>query len=176
MRLFVFFLALSSLIACAPNLVPFSENIQKEYNLQEAELKKIQFYTSSDIVLYRDFGQNQASITSGRLKVVNGREVEEIIIRRGTPGVVVFMPKTNRLGISFQSGADDKYLMFGPNEKLSNQYVLLASEWDRSTGKVTYGSETYYTTSESAYARIMIDLKKAQKNIRKSQVASGRKL
>lgn len=50
--------------------------------------------------------------------------------------------------------------MFGPNPKYSNRYVLLGKEWNRNSGSITYQDANWYTTTESAYACLLVDLKR----------------
>ena len=75
--------------------------------------------------------------------MVDGRKVEEILIKEGTPGILIFQPKENRFAVSFDASGDDSFLMFGPNPKVGNRYVMLASDWNRKTGKVTYEGKQY---------------------------------
>lgn len=161
------------LSSCSKTLTPFSQRVYEKYNWSTDELRKIQFYLSDDIVLQRSLGKNETSIRQGKIRVVDGREVEEVIFKKGTPGVFVFSPRTNRFGISFEDD-DDGYLMFGPNPKVGERYVLLAKEWKRSRGKVTYKGKTYSTNSESAYASLLVDLSKANKTRYKSKTVGGR--
>ena len=66
--------------------------------------------------------------------------------------------------------------MFGPSEKNNGRYTLLAKDWQRSTGVITYGGIEYRTGSESAYAALMVDIKKANNNKVSSKTAKGRKV
>ena len=66
--------------------------------------------------------------------------------------------------------------MFGPNPKRGDKYVLLAKDWDRRIGKVTYGGEVYNTLSESAFAGLLVDIKEAKNVKYNSKKASGRRV
>ncbi len=174
---FFFILAfVGTLFNCSPRLSPFTEDLQAENSWSERELSKIQFYVSRDIVLYRDFKSGESKIEDGKVKIVNGRKVEEVIISKGTPGVMVLNPKSDRIAVSFEGGSDDKFLMFGPNPKFDGKYVLLAKEWKKKGGTITYDGRQYFTDSSSAYSALMIDLKKLRKTKVNSRVAKGRKL
>jgi hypothetical protein len=169
-------LSLFSFVACSPSLTPFTERIHNELDFSEDDLQKIQFYLSEDIVLTRNLGGEESRITDGKIKVVNGREVEEIVFEKGTPGILLFTPKRERLAISFEVGGNDKYLMFGPNERAGGRYVLLAKEWRKSRGKVSYNGKTYETGSSSAYSSLMVDIDKYRKVSYQSSKAKGRKV
>ena len=162
--------------SCSPRLSPFTEKLYEENDWTDDELKKIQFYVSDDIVLHREIRKGKSEIISGEIKVINGKKVEEVVIPKGTPGVLIFKPKEDRFAISFEDGKDDAYLMFGPSPKAGSRYVLLASDWKRRRGKITYEGKTFYTPSRSAYASLMVDLKRIRKVSVKSRKAKGRKI
>jgi len=142
------------LSACSPRLSPFTQRLYDSNNWSESELKRIQFYLSDDVVLRREASQGNSRIEGGEIKMVDGKKVEEIVVRKGTPGVLLFMPKEKRFAVGFENGTDERYLMFGPNPKAGNRYVLLASDWKRRNGKISYDGRTWYTPSESAYAAL----------------------
>lgn len=172
----VLILGLLFLSACSPKLSPFSQSLIDQNGWSEEELKEIQFYLSDDVVLRRDFTRGSSKIVSGEIKMVNGRQVEEIRIPEGTPGILLFQPKSNRMAVSFEDGKDARFLMFGPNPKRRKQYVLLASDWQNRRGKVQYDGRTYYTDSESALATLMVDLKRSGKTSVRTRSAKGRKV
>ena len=169
----VAFVALLS--CCSPALNYYTKSMHEDYRLSETELKNVQFYLSHDIVLYRELGTHDSKIAEGKIKIVNGRKIEEIIFPKETPGVLVFSPKQNRFAISFEEGTDN-YLMFGPNKKAGGRFVLLAKEWDRRIGKVTYKGKTYKTDSDSAMSALLVDVDKARRISKKTSKVKGRKI
>lgn len=177
MRYFIFALGLASVLtSCSPQLTPMTSRMVDDMNWSDDEFRRIQFYLSDDIVLYREAKSGDASIREGKITVVNGRKVEQIIFEKGTPGVFEFSPKGDNVAISFEDGGENRYLMFGPSPKFNDRYVLLAKEWDRRQGKITYDGQVYNTSSESAFAALMVDLKRAKKSTVKSRRAEGRKV
>ncbi len=164
------------LSSCAKRLTYFTQNLYEDNNWSQSELKRIQFYLSKDIELYRTMSGGSSTIQDGKIKLEDKRKVDQILIKKGTPGTFVFSPKENRYAVSFDnSGA---YLMFGPGKKTNGRYVLRAKEW-RSRGQggiITYGEEEYYTGTENAYAALMVDLKKARKTSVNTKTASGSKV
>ena len=174
MRLLLFaFLGLMTLSSCSKQLTPLSQKMVTEMDWNDDDLKRIQFYLSDNIVLRREARSGDATIREGKIRIINGRKVEEIIFEKGTPGVFVFSPNDKNVAISFERG-DDRYLMFGPNPKYKNRYVLLARDWKKNNGKVTYDGQVYDTSSESAFTALMVDLEKARKSTVKSRRAKGR--
>lgn len=166
---FLFFLS-----SCSPSLSPFTKRLYDDQQWQESELKQIQYYLSEDIVLRRQLSSGASKIVSGEIKIVNGREVEEVILRKGTPGVLLFTPDQKKFAVSFESENDEAYLMFGPNPKRGGRYVLLGKDWNKRKGEVTYNGEKYNTTSTSAMATLLIDLEKINQVKVKSREARGR--
>ncbi len=162
--------------SCSPQLTPFTQNLYEQNQWSDDDLKQIQFYLSEDIVLRRNISSGSTEIVSGEIKMVDGKKVEEVVIRRGTPGIMLFKPKEKRIAVSFEDGNDSRFLMFGPNPKARNRYVLLASDWDRKKGKITYDDKAYYTSGSNAYATLMVDLKRTRKVSVRSRTAKGRKL
>ncbi len=122
----LFFLSLLAISAmsCSPRLTPLTQDIMDEYKLGAEELKQIQFYTSRDIVLTRRAESGDLRIRSGKIKIVEGEKIEEVIIPKGTPGVFVLAPKTNRIAVSFEKD-NRHFLVFGPNPKRGDRYTLL---------------------------------------------------
>lgn len=173
--IFTAFLGIFLLSSCGPTLKPFTQSMYEEYEWSERDLQNVQFYLSHDIVLTRKATGHETSIKEGKIRVKEGKKIEKVLIKRGTPGVLVFMPKKNRFAISFDHD-DDKYLMFGPDRKANGRFVLLAKDWKRNVGEMTYNNETYYTTSESALAHLLVDIKAAAKVKYSREQATGRKV
>ncbi|MCB0662217.1 MAG: hypothetical protein KDC24_05735 [Saprospiraceae bacterium] len=164
------------LSACSPTLTSFTKEIYNDNNWTEDELRQIQFYLSEDIVLTRQRKGARSVIEDGAITMEKGKEVDEIVIPKGTPGVFLFSPKKERMAISFEEGNEKRFLMFGPNPKMGDRFVLLASEWDKKRGKVKYDDSYYWVASDDAFAGLMVDLKSINKVKVKTQVASGNKV
>lgn len=171
-----FSLVILGLSSCSKSLSPFTQKLYDTNKWSESELKKIQFYLSDDIVLRRQISSGSSEIVSGEIKMVDGKQVEEVLIKKGTPGVVIFLPKENRFAVSFENDGDRRFLIFGPNPKQGGRYTLRAKEWKRRQGKVTYEDKTYMTQGESAFASLMVDLKKIRNVSVSSRRAGGRKI
>jgi len=162
------------LTSCNNQLRYFNQKMVNEYRWSSDEIKQIQFYVSQDIVLWRKLRDEDTVIRNGKIRIEDDSRVEEVIIKKNTPGVVLFIPNTKKFAVSFDS--DDHFLMFGPNPNNRNKYVLLAKDWDRRIGKVTYGDQVYNTDSDSAFAALMVDIKKAKKVKYNSKTAGGRRV
>lgn len=175
-RFFITITLFGAFASCSPELRPFTNNILREGNWDDNELKKIQFYLSDDIVISRALTKGNSEITSGAIKIVNGEKVEEVRIPRGTPGVFLFRAKDDNFAIGFDAASDQRFLMFGSNPKKRGTYVLLASEWKDRQGKVRFDDKFYFTNPDAALASLMVNYRKIRKVEVSSNTVSGRKV
>jgi hypothetical protein len=160
--------------SCTPQLTVFDQELYESQNWSENDLKRIQFYLSEDLTIYRYLDEESStSISDGQIKIVDGRKTEQIYFPQGTPGVFLFKPKEENFAISFETKGNTHYLTFGPNARYGGQYMLLASEWERKTGKITYAGKRFYTSSEEI-PKLMVDLRKENRNSTQSRTAGGR--
>ena len=174
-RLIPLFALVAFLSSCGPRLSPYTQRLYDDQQWTENDLRRIQFYLSEDLVLSRERRGGSSTITRGQIKIVDGREIEQIVIKRNTPGVFVFSPRENRMAVSFED-SDDLYLIFGPNPRTGNRYTLRGSEWNRRGGKVTYAGEDWYVDGRDALSHLMVPLKRERNRDVNSRVASGRRI
>ncbi|MEO0735028.1 MAG: hypothetical protein AAFZ52_19475 [Bacteroidota bacterium] len=161
--------------SCGPKLSPLTQRLIEDQKWQEDELKRIQFYLSEDLVLTRELRDGNTQIRNGQVKIIDGREVEQMVFKRNTPGIFVFSPKSQRMAVSFE-GSDEDYLIFGPNPKAGDRYTLLASDWNRRSGTVSYAGRKWRVNSADAYASLLIPLKRLRDRDVRGRVAGGRRL
>lgn len=163
--------------SCGPKLSPFTQRIYEDQDWSKDELSRIQFYLSEDLVLTRELRDGRSEITNGQVRIIDGREVEQVVFKKNTPGIYVFSPKENRLAISFESN-DENYLIFGPNPRAGNRYTLLAGEWNRRSryGKVQYGGRQWRVSTGDAFASILIPVKRLRNKDVNGRVVGGRRV
>lgn len=169
-------LAAILLTSCGPTLTPFTTQVYEDGRFTESELKRIQFYLSEPIVLSRELRGAKSEVVSGEIKLVNGQKVEQVVIPKGTPGVVLFTPDRERLAISFESSGKNRYLVFGPNPTMNERYTLRASDWQRRSAVVTYDGRKWRAGERAALATLLVDLKKVDQVSVQSRTASGRRV
>lgn len=98
---------------CASYL-PFTQELRSEHALQPADLQNLQFYTSHDITLRREVRRGGRTITgSHKLLLIAGKQVEEVVIAKHTPGVIVGVSPTT-LKVSFEEGSSLEFALRGP--------------------------------------------------------------
>ena len=155
-----FLFALGLLASCTPSYTYFTQGLYEQEKWSQDDIMRIQFYLSKDIVLTRTITAAETSIAGGTIKVRNGERIEQVVIKYGTPGVLVLMPREDRFAISFDEADNEAYLMFGPNPKYGDRYALLAQEWDHDFGQVHYKDKIYTVDAQSAFASLMVDLRR----------------
>lgn len=167
------FVVLSLLLAsCSPYLSPYTSATQSQTNFDEAQLKKVQFYLNGDIVLYRELAASETEISGGEIKIVDGKKVEQFIIRSGTPGVVVKAEDRNTFLVSFDT--DGSTLRFGANTDYGGRYTLMAKEWQGRVGIVDYAGREFKSTPESIYAFLEVNMEKINNTSVNTKEAGGR--
>ncbi len=136
-------------------------------------MKQIQFYVSQPILLSRSILDDETKITEGKIRVINGKKVQQILIRERTPGVLVLMPKEDRFAISFEED-DEAYLMFGPNPTYYERFALLANDWERENGNVHYKGQLFNVEKSSAFSALMVDLRREGESKYETKRVQGR--
>ena len=176
-KFLMLFSACAMLFSSCANLIPYSEALKNQYHLTDADIPKIQFYNSAEIVLYKEVTNGGIpTVQGGKIKIIDGRQVEEITIKGITKGIALKNPLMGtNMGVSFEIN-DSYFLTFGENPKFNNKYCLLASNWKNDMGEVTYNGEKYRTPSASGKVCLLVNVKKLQKMDTKTRVASGRKV
>jgi len=154
--------------------IPFTNTVRTKYNLDEAKLKKMQFYVSSDVSLQRgeQAQSSQELDEDGKLVISSSASLDNILIDGKTPGVCVKVLPGNKLAISFFE-SDDQYLVFGdPNNR--GRYSLMGAEWKNGKGKINFGGKTYYILPGGAGAYLKFEMKKVKDYKSTSKKAKGR--
>jgi len=160
------------LASCATYLSPYTSSTQSQTNFDESQLKKVQFYLNGDIVLYRELAASETEISGGEIKIVDGKKVEQFIIRSGTPGVVVKAENRDTFLVSFD--ADGSTLRFGANADYGGRYTLMAKEWQGRVGIVDYAGREFKSTPESIYAFLEVNMEKINNTSVNTKEAGGR--
>lgn len=156
------------------SLTPFSNNVRTKYSLDEAKLKKMQFYISDAIQLQRGERSQEAQELDedGKLIVSQSASLDNITVDAKTPGVCVKVIDDSKLAISFFE-SDDQYLVFGdPNNR--GKYYLMGAEWKNGKGKINFGGKVYYIMPGGAGAYLKFEMKNVKDYKTSSTKAKGR--
>lgn len=111
------------LLPACSSYIPFTTHLRNEFRLDDAALRKVQFYVSGNVVLRRDVSATETGRLSvgGVLRSAEGRLVEEILVKKHTPGIVLASifeaePPKAQLHVSFMPGDNTNYLIFAMPE------------------------------------------------------------
>lgn len=161
----------SLLLTSCSKKVAFTSQMQEEYNFPESKLKKVQFYTSDEIVLVQTKSEGDVVVVDGKLIMRSEKAVEKIIIKKNTPCVLEEIVDNNKFLYSFEYG-DNRVILFG-NDK-GGYYSLMAKEWKNKVGEITYSNKKYLTVNGDVYLKIKVKNLKKLKG--KQRTVKGRKI
>ena len=123
------------------NLVPFTKDLRTKLERENIDLKEVQFYIDQRLILDRNLGDQKVQVTSGVVKLENGKYINQVIVPAFTPGVCENV-EGDRLMISFEKGNNN--LPFGPGSGYTfNEYSLYGTEWKNGTTAVTYDANKF---------------------------------
>lgn len=104
--------------------VPFTHELRTQHDLSTEDLQHLQFYVSDDIVLRREVRTKDRTIDDGRLRLHAGKQVEEVVIHEGTPGVAVAVG-SSAIVISFDDASNLVFAVRDGVRATSEPLVLL---------------------------------------------------
>ena len=116
------FARLASLVAAAAialstsgchGFIDFTHELRDQHSLTRDELKNLQYYTSSTIVLRRELESGGKQITGNhKLVVVAGKSIEEVVIESKTPGIALAV-SDHSITVSFEAGTSIEFVASG---------------------------------------------------------------
>lgn len=138
----------------------FTEAVRVRYGFTDAELKRLQFYTSDKIVLRREVIEQKRAASENALAIRDEVRIQEVVIPAGTPGVAIRV-EGDAILVSFSREHPNRALWFGLKKRADGEsteplrYELLPIEVGAETSGddnpryakgflVTYGSEKYH--------------------------------
>ncbi len=164
-------LATLTLVACKPQSV-FLESVRVELDTSKIELRKVQFFNDKAIVLRRKATDSEIRESGGKMVEVDGEQVQEILIKKGTKGVFIG-EKNGELLIAFERG-EGKYLRFYKNAK--GAYQIDADKWISRRGMVTYANLGFAIEVESNDVLLMFKEEKKFKSESEQRTLKGLKV
>lgn len=171
----LFIIGLAFLTSCSPKL-QFTQSVKEQHKLTDEELKKIQFYTSGDILLQRaEKGGTEKETTEGELVITTGKSMEQVLIKAGTPGIIIKVLDDNKVAVRFEPG-EGKYLVFGDPRNRKGSYMIVPSTERNNKKLVTYGEKRYVLAGTSEYVSLLFRMKKLNQIKRDEHVVKGMKL
>jgi hypothetical protein len=157
------------LVGCSsgPTTFPFLNNTHRQaYSLNEADLKKMQFYVSTDVMA----------------QVQDPMATQAFLVPRLTPGVVT-AAGPNWIKVSFRQGGADVPFVADPNQNDSRYYIASEVEGGRNfkrvtevPGKVFIYKGTPLTLVTGADAMLLLDWDSWEKVAATRKVTEGRRV
>jgi hypothetical protein len=164
-----------ALASCSPK-IQFTQAVKEQNQLTDDEMKKLQFYTSGDIVLQRNQKDDSGKETDdGELVLTSGSSVDQVIIPAGTPGIVVGAKGNNAMLVRFEPG-EGKYLVFGDLNNRKGPYQLIPEGEKGGKKYVTYAGNKYSLSGTSEYVSLTFKMKRLNKVRKDERVVKGMKL
>ena len=160
-----------TMMACKPKSV-FLEANRVELDTSNVELRKVQFFNDKPIILRRKATESDIRQSGGKMVEVDGERVQEILIKKGTKGVIVGN-KNGKLLIAFENG-EGKYLRFYKNAK--NAYQIDADKWVNRRGMISYADMDFAIEAESNDVLLMFREKKKFKSASEQRTVKGMKV
>jgi len=168
---YVKFILLCIILQSCASRVPFTSDLQQEYHFPESRLKRVQFYTSGEIVLAETKTDGDVTISNGKLIVKSEHQVEKIILKKNTPCVLEQIIDDNKFLFSFEYG-DGRVLLFGNTS--TGYYSLMGKDWKNKVGTISYAGKRYVTTNGDVY--LNIKLRKLNQLKGRQRTVKGRKV
>jgi hypothetical protein len=182
-NLFFLLLTASVFTSCSTSRMYFTVETKQQVEKANVAITQLQFYNSEEIVLVRQMSKEEFGVEKGRIKIENGKQVEEIIIPRNTPGICELHDEKT-LKVSFDKGNDNAlaFLVERRNDVVvpGSQFKIGAKEWvtterGNKVGKLDYEGKVF-TMVRGMNSRLLIDKSVLNKVDRDTKVAKGRKL
>jgi hypothetical protein len=157
------------LVGCSsgPTTFPFLNNTHRQaYSLNEDDLKKVQFYVSTEIIA----------------QVQDPMATQSFLVPKLTPGVVT-AAGPNWVKVSFREGGADVPFVADPNQNDSRYYIASEVDGDRDfkrvtdvPGRVFIYKGTPLTLISGSDAILLLDWNSWEKVAETRKVTEGRKV
>lgn len=173
----VFALALLTLlITSCSQKIAYTDVVKEQFDLSPENMTKVQFYTSTNIILEKNRSSgNQTTGNSGELVVNSSKTQDRIIIPTNTRGVFEKIGPNGEVIVRFEMGSGRVITFATRATQTSGKYYLVA-DWKTNGGTLEYGNESYTVASGGSSAFLQVRLKKMQKIVRKDRVVKGMKV
>ncbi len=166
----------ASFSSCSRKIL-FNSDVRARVEATNTPLTKLQYYVDRKVEFKRVVTSGETKVSSGTIKVENGKQVQIIKLKRNTPGVCTQVG-ADRMMVSFEEGPNKNLVFVFPRGGTSRSaYVLQVSEVDRNgNGKINYDGKVYGVAASGVRAKLKVKKSVATKlNVKKSKM-KGRKV
>ncbi len=176
MKRILAFIFIPLLISSCSQILPYTDQLRDQFDLTPENMMKVQFYTSSNIILEKSHSSgNQTTGTAGELVINSSKTQDRIIIPTNTRGVFEKMGDNNEIVVRFEMGSG-KVIRFATRVTQTSGKYYLVADWKNNGGTLEYGNETYKVGTGGSSAFLQVRMKKMQKITRKDRIVKGMKV
>lgn len=174
---FILLATLALTVLSCSQRVAYTNTLKDDYDLTPLTMKRLQFYTSSQIILQRSTSKGNQQISADGKLVVNERKQEDrIIINPSTKCVFEKDGEKGEVFIRFEVGTG-KTLKFAARQNQADGKYYLVADWKAGKGgEVEYGNEVFYANTSSGNSFLMVSIQKLKRTQRKDRVVKGVKV
>jgi hypothetical protein len=155
--------------------VTFSRELQMKLAAYNIDPKRVQFYIDQKLILTRNLDSGKAEVSSGTIRFINGKKINEIVIPAYTPGIIE-SADLNGIRVSFEPGSS---FLFVPAEG-EDKFVVSGNNWDNGTVEVPYERTIYKASSgptgNIADMKLVVKLADVNVSDKKTRTLPGRKI
>jgi len=190
-KIFLFFILACLLASCTRVYVPYTLQLQEEYNLTDEEVKQLQFYVSDKVMLEREIVDVDKRVSKKhRLKKIEDKLVDQIVFRPFTPGVALeLMPYMLRVAfeedgyLTFKSEGEPEDYFYFKSDRYGDsikEKVLSYCSWFSliedeifSNGLVTYNINEYWVFFPETRPHLLVDEESLEKIKEQQRIVKG---
>jgi hypothetical protein len=164
------------LVSSCGTPVAYTDTLKDQYDLTPEGLIKVQFFTSSIIILEKSSTSgNQTTGDDGTLVSNSSKTQDRVIIPPKTKCVYEKTTETGEIVVRFEVGTN-KTLSFAPRATQNNGKYYLVADWKQTGGTINYGNETYNVQTGGSSAYLEVKKKSFQRTKRKDRIVKGMKV
>ncbi|MBN2016874.1 MAG: hypothetical protein JW794_01870 [Candidatus Cloacimonetes bacterium] len=125
-NIIIWLLLMFAMLSCSRVYVPYTLQLQQEYNLTQQEIMKLQFYVSDEVILEREIIDIDKRVSKKhRLEKVEDKLLDQVVFRTLTPGIAVdVLP--NMLQVAFEQQG---YLTFKTEGEPEDNYYFRSDRY-----------------------------------------------
>lgn len=165
-----------TLSSCSRKIL-FNTDVRARIEATNTPLTKLQYYVDRKVEFKRVVTSGETKVSSGTIKVENGKQVQIIKLKRNTPGICTQV-SADRLLVTFDEGPNKNLVfVFPKGGTYKSSYVLQVNEIDRNgNGKINYDGKVYAVAASGVRAKLKVKKSVATKmNVKKTKM-KGRKV
>lgn len=157
--------------------VPFTRDLFNRIRAYNIDVRRVQFFIDQKLVLTRNMDQYKAEVTSGVIKFMNGKYINEIIIPANAPCICDSVD-TDGLRVSFdRSGNQFKFI----NNKYSPDFFIFSgTNWKDGGCDVMFDKSVYRancgTCNSAADIKLLVRQSDIDNTQKKTKILGGRRI